>query len=253
LKTSSDSYIGRLTSCEGPTALRTPPLDILELVEPGAPLFPFFGWVEEFAQYPWFRVAGYQEMMLRAGITPRPKHISNLAEFAGEAKRRLPSTWQSVCPLDPDEWFDFSPKQINRISKNRPVRFDKACLAILALDLLHAHRDTGINIYNHVRIRPALFRLRGFDTTFFRAIRQTIDIVGMLYHAYQNDIILADEISLGYTVTHLTASRILEYLQQHGAAGDIEIERIVFRPTRTEYPDLEKHPAQREKAIIAVP
>ena len=141
--------------------------------EPSSLRFPFEGWGSEFGVFGWIYVAGYYEAIETIAME-KFSHLDNAAfdhvvheikTQTGAACALLPDAWKKELTEPGADWTRCSPGQIDKAVVPEPMRFDKLCLAILALEVTAKKLSPGFDVYSLVRLRPAIYKLDNLSHT----------------------------------------------------------------------------------------
>jgi hypothetical protein len=146
------------------------PIDSLDLLDRRGDGFHASSYIHEFAPYLWTYVAGYPLLVETfflvedgfANIRSVRDYIKGLR--APAVGLILPS-WKARFPEG--DWSSCNAMQIEHACQGTPLRFDKACQAVKALELAFAKAAAptlrNIDFYKIVQLRPAIFVLRDLD------------------------------------------------------------------------------------------
>jgi hypothetical protein len=146
------------------------PEDSVALVKDQPEGFDAKAYLTEFGMYRWTYVVGLKEILrtsLLRNLFPTLRAAQRMVEAqTAVAPSRISDGWKK--PLATGHWHDCGPAQFQDAWNGRPLRFDKACLVIKALELALARQDqTGrlgdLDIYQFVRLVPAVFVLRNLE------------------------------------------------------------------------------------------
>jgi len=139
-------------------------------VDVGPNNFPFTGWEWEFGRYNWFYVSGALDAMRFVDILA----VSDIVAFAARAIKECPEEWKNEFRMG--EWNSLAHTQIFRMARRQPLRYDKALLSILALELA-GEAISDFDVYTLVDIRPAIFVIDRFDSILRAMQNQTIEMM----------------------------------------------------------------------------
>lgn len=163
------------------------PNDPISLVCSPGGLFPdqHVAWKEELRTYRYFRVFGYNEFRLSAGLANLSDIENNT--LVDEARKIVQTQWESKGYLPPSspnkDSLDLARKgQIENVRRRKLVSFQTACLAIVALELAIAKSGkTKPDIYeasaddpNRIAICPVLFQPESFTNEFLQDLRKNL-------------------------------------------------------------------------------
>lgn len=187
------------------------PDDPCQLIHSAEPDFRCDGWEYSFGRYQWFYVVGARVALAKNGL-------NDLSKAANQAENVLaPKSWaENYSTL---EWSNFSPAQVRRALQVRPMRFDKACLSIIAIrDVLSKEGKEQFLIENKdrcvshwIKIRPATFEIPGLS-----GISIPSDMrASMLSSAYQTNPKFLPEIMVGHGATYYNLKCMADYLNSH--------------------------------------
>jgi hypothetical protein len=185
--------------------------------------FPFLGWQREFGIYNWFYVTHAQTVIARSGIF----QVSTLVRFRETAIYNCPEQWKEEFPFG--SWDELAPVQLYRIAKGKTLRFDKACLGILCLEAAVAERSSKIDVYEMVKIDPALFVVDGLDDLVRQQNREIM--LAAAVHTKQSLRFIERAGREGQPMTYKTASELAEFLNDRGYRR-CEVRMIVDRTDR---------------------
>jgi hypothetical protein len=136
----------------------------------------FDGWHLQIGPYAWYRVKCFTHAMGLAGV-----HYRDLLDARRDAVRSAPERWIEFCPTpksinDEFGWGSLGEDRLNEVvfqrSRKKPskngdrsvgVTFPKAALSILALEIAARKTAPEFDIYEHVRICPAIYFVDGLD------------------------------------------------------------------------------------------
>lgn len=205
----------------------TRPIDPLTLIYPPNPGLPP-EWEGNFAGYKWFYAAGWREVWIRSKLS-----VDTVKQYRRTAVRNAPATWKKT--WSKGEWGSLSGPQVDHAAERRPMRYDKACLAILTLELAMQGEDSvkaqmgeSIDIYDYISLRPAVFKIDGFDAHLLSKIcsdtrkingLSLIDALRISVLYPYNDLRVFERLIEGYSVTEYFAESAVKFLDANGYHG----------------------------------
>lgn len=150
--------------------------------------FPYEGWQAAFQSYAWFRVVGMRRLASAAAFFD----LSELDKYWERSGTDFPKSWIPHLPMPIQRqtaWNKLGANQLDRALSGLRIRFDAACRAIFCLELACVAQNKSLNIYSPgedytttdkfgntiplpaISIRPIIYKLQGFDETYYTAIR----------------------------------------------------------------------------------
>lgn len=212
------------------------PADPRHLLDPHPNPHPT--WVS-FAPFCWFHVRGFTEAFveLQQHAAGAGTHITRdtIKQFRAVGIVAAPGPLRLLQPNG--LWADLSAPQVdNAHSANPkvPMRFDKACLAVSALDQCAARLAPGFNALGNITICPAIYVLEGFDTTKWQSIQSkgSSFVNDLKDHTLQTNDKFFTELTKGYGATRLTLALTMEFLSKHKLDGGLKIAALSDRPKK---------------------
>jgi hypothetical protein len=200
------------------------------------PCFP--GWETTIAPYGWYRLRCFVRVMAEAGLTPHDMLDESLREAAVQA---VPKAWKDFCPsfqankesrwetLGTDRLVEIisgNSKKKTKLRQSEPsvgVSFQKAALALIALDIAASRKRANIDVYDRVRICPTLYLIEGFDESYWESMAPRARI-RLRTISEQFDVNPLQLLAQGYPVTYGLANIVLDALQA-GFPGEFELSR----------------------------
>jgi hypothetical protein len=146
------------------------PDDSVALVKDQPEGFDAKAYLAEFGEYRWTYVVGLKEILrtsLLRNLFPTLRAAQRMVEGqTAMAASHISDRWKES--LAGGHWHDCGPTQFQDAWNGRPLRFDKACLVVKALELALERQDKtgrldGLDIYQFIRLVPAVFVLRNLD------------------------------------------------------------------------------------------
>ena len=152
------------------------PISPLKLIYSPGGHFPYSGWEDHVRTYQYFRVHGFNEFRNDAGI--RDASLIENDELVNEAKAIVQRDWGKYLPpscSNKDGIQLLGRNQVRRVRKRKPVAFQSACVAIVALELAlknagslkDIYNDQGLEDPHNIAICPCLFRVDEYDQKFY--------------------------------------------------------------------------------------
>jgi len=174
--------------------------------------FPFPGWEIEFGIYQWFYVSGVRSLLSSA----RALNRTFVYQSMPKAIRNVPALWKEE--FWPGDWDDLAKLQISRVLGGRPVRFDKACIALLCIE--YALKEIGslrgydgtFGLYNNARIAPAFFIVDRLDAVL---VNRSLTREAAVYLGQSTSFV--ERSARGRSaMTYGTASKMVEFCSSKG-------------------------------------
>jgi hypothetical protein len=128
--------------------------------------FEWSTYVREFAPYRWTYIAGFAELISLLHTTePEFSDVSSVVDYLTGLRlsgvRRVPNAWKQS--FTGGYWSNCGADQIELACSGAPLRFDRACQAIKTLEFAFSKATMpvpqNLNIYNFIRLRPAIYVL----------------------------------------------------------------------------------------------
>jgi hypothetical protein len=212
--------------------------DSFDLFDEMGDLLPHI-YMEHFASYRWTYIAGYQNLvellfLSTKNFTSNRDATRHIAAHRFRAKDMIPDGWKARFP--DGNWNSISSAQIEGASNGAALRFDKACVAIKALEIVFAEAAEAalrdIDVYEFLALRPAVFVLRNLDDEAraflygdnLNAAEQRLcdDLISQLRPRDNHGVdlgwarILLTEVAQGFGITFQSATVIAKFLHQIG-------------------------------------
>jgi hypothetical protein len=189
-------------------------------------------YVSNFGAYSWTYIAGYRELLNLWALAEKFT-LQEATEFIKglylKAISEVPVAWQN--PFENRkgaDWARCHPSQIELASKGGPLRFDRACQAIKALELMLKFSSNSVlkklDLYEYISLRPAIYVLRGLSpaakTWLGTDGNNQISLLKELC-GRDDDVMRAkarsflDEVSGGFAATGQNADLILCHMREH--------------------------------------
>lgn len=135
-----------------------------------------------FAEFPWCYVAGLREMIdMIADQHPAVGQSFNDVRDAikghlGGARSRIPTGWKArATGWEGGDWDGrVADNQVSSAAYPHPVRLDKACLCVAAVEDLAATRGIPVDPTQWLRLRPATYVLNNFSSSYLRQMKTTV-------------------------------------------------------------------------------
>lgn len=232
-------------------AVMPAPTDLKTLVDPK---FNFFdGWDYEFGQYRWFYTAGYVELMADAKFKRRNRDLDIIKKHCEVVPHKVPKEWKELYS-DEDyskDWKSIAHKQIEFSVKRKPQKFAKAAMSCMCLErALRKNNNLELDAYSQLEIRPAIFYIDGFSEIFVNIVLGDEELRSQLIgHALQEKVGVFKDMAEGFTVTHQTAARTLEFLKSKLSSDQTSGLTVEYITERS----VIKQPAKQENIVMIRP
>jgi Pentapeptide repeats (8 copies) len=124
-----------------------------------------YNYIENFAPFLWTHIAGYPSLIELFRFAERLPSTRNVKEHVEvqrlSAVNNIPDGWKMR--FERGDWNKCSTSQIKDACIGNAMRFDKACIAMKALELAFVNAESArlrdLNIYDFLSLRPAVFVL----------------------------------------------------------------------------------------------
>jgi hypothetical protein len=146
------------------------PADILSILDAQGEDFQPEVYLEHFAPYHWTYVAGYgalldELLVAESGFRDIKAVVDYVKGQRGRAIGLVPKSWRERFPRG--SWEDCNGSQILKASGGQPMRLDKVCQGIKSLEFAFTGAVNPslreLDIYQFIRLRPAIYVLRDLD------------------------------------------------------------------------------------------
>lgn len=143
------------------------PSDSFALLDKHGPALRPSTYVREFGPFAYTYIVGYQSLletllMLEPNFETLPDLREHVKGQRVRARGAIQDTWK--VRYENGDWGNCNESQIGKACSGEPLRFDKACIAIMALDLVFAESSESavrsVDVYDYLKLRPAIFVLR---------------------------------------------------------------------------------------------
>ena len=206
-------------------------------------------WQEEFAQYRFFYAPAYRETAMRAlGDLSINRFAKESEKFREELAELVPTELKAEVPqVQSGDWTKIGADQLKSAMKETNLVFSKLVLALALLQKManakkqkQADDRNSFNVYDAVKLHPALFVIENLDTdkfeenviddpTTFRALQQATQQRAAFYH----------DILKGRPATYRTLHAVKIWMKENHPdikMGDIVAisERRQLKPARKE-------------------
>ena len=122
---------------------------------------------KQFAPYPWTHIRGFRDLFELLLLEPCYGCDDDVTEFLKGLRpqifQRIPPQWKSF-DFNNSHWTACHSAQIVRICAGHPATLDRACQAIVALQIAFEHAQNeivrSIDIYQFIELAPAAFALK---------------------------------------------------------------------------------------------
>lgn len=235
------------------------PANPMHIVDPHARSNPHPTW-QNFSRYCWFRLRGFKEALVELQQhAQQPVTCDTIKQYRAAGIQAVPPALQALFVAN-SEWRELSAPQVDKADAGDPMRFDKACMTVAALDRCAAQLAPNWNALATVTICPATFILDGFDTARWQNIQALGPVGGQPFvealkqHTTQRNIGFFTELAKGYAATQRTVSLTLDFLRQHGQANGLSVveltDRYDDRQTRPKPYRRSKQPNNLETVVV---
>lgn len=120
------------------------------------------------AENRWAHLRGFKEFIhacvLKGGFKSEQHALGLVRSALGEAVTIVPKRWKES--FKQGDWEVCHVEQVTWARKG-PVRFDKACVVLLATDIACKRKTFGalnaLDIFEHVTLQPAIYKLVGME------------------------------------------------------------------------------------------
>ncbi|ADM08772.1 hypothetical protein PB2503_03487 [Parvularcula bermudensis HTCC2503] len=206
-------------------------------------------WQEEFAQYRFFYAPAYRDTarQLLGDLTVN-SYVGEASSYRRQLAEFVPTQLKSEVPkVQYHDWETLGSDQIRSAMKETNLGFSKLVLAMILLQLMTEKRNDlrntpdTTNVFDKVKIHPALFIFQDFDADKFREIViHDSHMFRELQQATQQRNTFFEDIAEGRPATYHTLEAIRNWLI--GKHTDIAVGDIVPITERGQL-----KPAQKER------
>ena len=192
------------------------------IIDPRPSSNPHASWAN-FSPYGWFKIRGFQEALVELQRqASQPVTCDTIKQYRAAAIRAVPNPLKQLFVVN-SQWNEMATTQVDKANSSEGMRFDKACIAVAALDECAESLIPGCNVLDKVTICPATFLIEGFDLKLWEHIHHLGLVDALKQHTLQIHDNFFKELAKGYSATKLTLDLTLEFLEKHGEGNGLSI------------------------------